>query len=81
MVSNVNRLPDRVPGGFSVRLVRPTAKGAYAPDKVIILMPRREEQPQRVRANQVPHNITCCARKQGNVYPFSFVTKRKAVKR
>ena len=34
-------LPDGVPGGFSVRLVRPTAKGAYAPDKVIISMPRR----------------------------------------
>ena len=34
-------LPDRVPGGFSVRLVRPTAKGAYAPGEVIISMPRR----------------------------------------
>ena len=34
-------LPDGVPGGFSVRLVRPTAKGAYAPDEVIISMPRR----------------------------------------
>ena len=41
MFSNVNRLPDRVPGGFSFSLVRPTAKGAYAPDKVIISMPRR----------------------------------------
>ena len=41
MVSNVNRLPDRVPGGFSATLVRPTAKGACAPDKVIISMPRR----------------------------------------
>ena len=34
-------LPDGVPGGFSVRLVRPTAKGAYAPGEVIISMPRR----------------------------------------
>ena len=40
MFSNVNRLPDRVPGGFSAILVRPTAKGACAPDKVIISMPR-----------------------------------------
>ena len=44
MVSNVNRLPDRVPGGFSFFLVCPTAKGACAPDKVIISMPRRGAQ-------------------------------------
>ena len=40
MVSNVNRLPDGVPGGFSIYLGSSTAIVAYATAEVIILMPR-----------------------------------------
>ena len=40
MVSNINRLPDGVPGGFLIYRGSSTAIVAYATAKVIISMPR-----------------------------------------
>ena len=44
MVSNVNRLPDGVPGGFSIYRGSSTAIVAYATAEVIISMPRCKAQ-------------------------------------
>ena len=44
MVSNVNRLPDGVPGGFSIYRGSSTTVVAYATAEVIISMPRCKAQ-------------------------------------
>ena len=71
MFSNVNRLPDRVPGGFSLFLVRPTAKGACAPGKVIISMPRLVGRKSTAPAKPYSAPFSKCARVAGTINVLS----------